>query len=470
MTIPVLPTLNGFSVHKRPTFETTVRSPPSGREVTRFQMPVPLWEFELTYEVLRDQSQNQVKTFLSGFTEFESLSQVFVALGGQFARFYYNDLTDNSRTNQAIGFGDGTNVSFRMMRTIFSGPYAYTQPVGAVNTGAGYNIYIDGSLQSGSTYGFDSTNRFLIFHTAPTAGTVITADFAFYYYCRFIDDKLEFNQFDAAIRYVLKSLRFRSINTDGLGTAILNEGTSRTIIPIGDINSDPGPWNFTPQLYWEIQINTTGSTTGLGNGNYSACAGIAGPGFQLANPWQLNVNSTGPTMANGLFWRFLRGGSVNIGWGYPGRPDVGPAMLDSPTGDWIGFAIDLTQQKLLIRNATEAPNLWYGQSYNGVFDITQGFDFSSVSGYPITGPIFLLGGIGYGGGSNPNAELTLNISGSFVAAAPVGYAPWGIGEWSPSDITSGISVSGGNTLIGGVVAGSNQPTAFCRSTTSFLAG
>lgn len=465
MTIPVLPNFNGFSVHKRPTFETTVRSPPSGREVTRFQMPVPLWEFELTYEVLRDQSQNQVKTFLSGFTEFESLSQVFVALGGQFARFYYNDLTDNSRTGQAIGVGNGTNVSFRMMRTIFSGPYAYTQPVGAVNVGASVNVYINGSLQSGSTYGFDSTNRFLVFNTAPTLGAVVTADFAFYYYCRFIDDKLEFDQFDAAIRYALKSLRFRSINTDGLGTAILNNEGTQTTLPIPTSNIVPGPFDFTPFLYWEIQIQVTGTTVGLGAG-YSACAGIAGPGFQIANPWELNVNSTGPTMANGIFWQFYRGGSTNIAWGYPGRPDNGPAI--GAANDWIGFAIDLQHQKLLIRNSTQAPNLWYGQGYNGVFDITKGFDFGPSGGYPITGPIFLLGGGGWGT-ALPNPELTLNVSGSFVASVPGGYSPWGIGEWSPSDFAAGVAV-GGNTLVMGPIAGGNQPTAFCRSTTSFPAG
>lgn len=464
MTIPVLPNLHGFSVHKKPTFSTIMRTPPSGREVGRFQAPVPLWEFELTYEVLRDQTQNQIPyANLAGFTEFQQITQVFVALGGQFARFYFNDISDNSRTGQLIGIGNGTNVSFRMLRTWGSGNLAYTEPVGGINQNQTVNVYLNGVLQSPTSYGFDSTNKFLVFNSAPSNGVIITADFYFYYLCRFIEDKLDLEQFYYS-RWSIKSFKFRSVNDDGLGISILNNLTNS--LPVADPAINPGPFGLATSLYWEIQVVTSGTTAGFGGGGFTVCAGIANENFQLIDPWSLNVNSTGPTVANGLFWGFIFGGDPNPGWGYPNRPGSGPPCIAG--GDWLGFAIDLVNQKLLIRNSTQDPNRWFGETYNGPFDPTKGFDYSTDGGLsPISGPVYILGGAGWGA-TLPFPQLTLNLSGSFAAALPPGVEPWGRGEWNPGDCAPGITVAGGNTLIANSgISGSNQPTAFTRSSTSY---
>ena len=213
-TIPFLPlpAKNGFSVHKRPTFATIVHSPQSGVEVRMAQQRFPLWEFELTYETLRDETQNSpIFSPLAGFHDFRNLSALFLCVNGQAGRFYYEDPTDSSRLGQKLGTGNGVTKNYFFVRTIGGAPARGTEVVGAVNIGHAINVYLNGTpvLPSGNwALGIDAVS--LEFVAAPGAGVVITADFWFFYKCRFTSDDNDFEQFFKN-RWLVKTLKFRSV-------------------------------------------------------------------------------------------------------------------------------------------------------------------------------------------------------------------------------------------------------------------
>jgi hypothetical protein len=56
-----------YTVHKRPRFSTLVHQAQSGVSVRNAQMQYPIWEFELSYEFLRDDVTNEYRTLLGFF-------------------------------------------------------------------------------------------------------------------------------------------------------------------------------------------------------------------------------------------------------------------------------------------------------------------------------------------------------------------------------------------------------------------
>lgn len=206
---PVLPNLNGFSVKKTPTFDSLVAQTVSGREVSSPRQAYPLWEFDLVYEVLRDPTQNQVPYGqYADFTEFQQILDFFVANSGQYARFFYNDLSDNSRLGQFVGIADGVTATYRFTRTWGSGDLSFVEPIGGINLIQPLTVYLNGTPTT--NYSIDSKGQNITFGTAPTSGVDITADFFFYYFCRFLTDVMDFEQFYANL-WMMKSFKFRSV-------------------------------------------------------------------------------------------------------------------------------------------------------------------------------------------------------------------------------------------------------------------
>ncbi|RBP03800.1 uncharacterized protein DUF2460 [Roseiarcus fermentans] len=79
-TFPTIATL-GWSVHVRPRFATDVASHVSGREVRNPRFVAPLYDFELTFEVLRSDAAHQELQALAGF---------FEAMGGAATPFWFS--------------------------------------------------------------------------------------------------------------------------------------------------------------------------------------------------------------------------------------------------------------------------------------------------------------------------------------------------------------------------------------------
>jgi len=203
-TPPSLPALAGlsWSRHKKPGFSTRVASHVSGREVRIALMEYPLYEFEAVYGGL---ASNATAGFAGlGTTSLQSLMGFFLQLQGQFGTFLYTDPDDGAVTGQAFATGDGSTTAFTIMRSL-SG---FLEPVGWVTTLT--NVYLNGTRQMS---GFSlTTPNTLAFTTAPGAGVVVSADFAFAFNCRFLDDQMDFEEFMSNL-WKLESMKFRSVKS-----------------------------------------------------------------------------------------------------------------------------------------------------------------------------------------------------------------------------------------------------------------
>jgi hypothetical protein len=108
-----------------------------------------------------------------------------------------------------VGVANGTQTTFPLYYTWGSGPFtpSFTAPVTGIDTID--SVYINDVIQAPDTYGPDATNTMLVFTTAPVAGN-ITADFHFYYRCRFLDDEMLYSQW-ARNLWEVKQVQFESV-------------------------------------------------------------------------------------------------------------------------------------------------------------------------------------------------------------------------------------------------------------------
>jgi uncharacterized protein (TIGR02217 family) len=192
----IYPTLPGltYSVIKRPKFYTGIGQSASGREVRVAYAANPLWEWDLTYNYLPDEQTGSSATP----SDLQQILGFYLSQSGAFGGFLFQDPDDNAVTEQAIGTTDGTTTIWTLVRTYGGSDGTGTEPIGYVNSGVTFNLYLNGALQSGSTYDVLDTipvNQQIRFHSAPTTGQAITASFGYYYYCRFQDDHYEFEKF-----------------------------------------------------------------------------------------------------------------------------------------------------------------------------------------------------------------------------------------------------------------------------------
>ena len=124
----------------------------TGRQTQLACAAYPRWAFTLIYggsSWLREQTQNIIPdSTLSGFTELEQISGLWLLCQGAYGEFYYDDPDDDSRLAQAVGTGDGTTTSFPLFYQWGIGPTAppLTIPVGGINTID--TVYFNGVAQS----------------------------------------------------------------------------------------------------------------------------------------------------------------------------------------------------------------------------------------------------------------------------------------------------------------------------------
>ncbi len=188
-----------------PTWASIVSTHTSGREVVTPLQAYPLHEFTLTYELLEDETSNQtIFQPNAPFTELQQLAGLFLACSAQYGHFYYDFAYDDSRASAEVGIGDGITTIYVVMRAF--GPYGFSEPVGGLNVLS--EVYLNGVVQSSATY--TKSGNQIIFMTPPPSGVVITADFSFWYLCRFIEDQHDYEQFMYNL-WKMNSLKFRSV-------------------------------------------------------------------------------------------------------------------------------------------------------------------------------------------------------------------------------------------------------------------
>ena len=188
---PVLPGLT-WDVVKQPEFATKVQTASSGKDATAAYWTYPRWTFKLSYELLRGGSQTELNTLL-GF---------FLAMKGRFDTWLYTDPSDYAVIGQQIGIGDSSTVAFQLIRTLGG----FVEPMKNIN---GTPVIKENGVTRTTGWSINSTGL-ITFTTPPTSGNILTADFSYYFRCRFMNDVAEFNQFMADL-WELKKCEFISV-------------------------------------------------------------------------------------------------------------------------------------------------------------------------------------------------------------------------------------------------------------------
>jgi len=203
MSSAVFPTLTGLGWNMKRTemWKTRVQEAISGKEVRLADWTYPRHQWELTFEFLLQGTLNS-----RTLTDFATLSGFFNLRQGVYDSFLYTDPDDNTVTGQTIGTGDGSTTVFQLLRTFGS----FIEPVLAPNTINA--IKLNGVTQGGGSYSVSSTTGQITFNSAPGNGVAITADFTYYFRCRFVDDTMDFEKFMKQL-YSTKSVKFISLKS-----------------------------------------------------------------------------------------------------------------------------------------------------------------------------------------------------------------------------------------------------------------
>jgi hypothetical protein len=191
-----------YSKVRRPKHSVSVQTHQSGGEVRMSYWSEPLWEWDLTYELLRD-------GFRMGrsWNELKQIEGCFLACTGSLTGMSFFDDDDHSAVQSGLGTTNGTQTTWTLFRYRgCTGPqgqnYIGTEAIGFLDTTQPFNLYIDQTLVdiSDPTYGYSLNtsqpkNQLLVFNSAPPSGHVITCDLSWLYYVRFQADSLDLEKF-----------------------------------------------------------------------------------------------------------------------------------------------------------------------------------------------------------------------------------------------------------------------------------
>jgi uncharacterized protein (TIGR02217 family) len=203
--IGIFPSLPGlaWSVTKTPTFQTRIQRAVSGRELRALDYPYPLWQFTLVFDLLRDNPT-------AGYDELRTLIGFFMLCQGAYGTFLFEDPSDYRVTGQQLGIGNASTTVFQLQRamgaTLPGG--GFLEPIVAPNVVNA--VYLDGITQNPGTYSVDPSTGLMTFSIAPASGLIITADYSYYFRCRFTDDSYAFENFMFQL-WRLKKLTFISV-------------------------------------------------------------------------------------------------------------------------------------------------------------------------------------------------------------------------------------------------------------------
>jgi uncharacterized protein (TIGR02217 family) len=202
LVFPSLPGL-AWSVTKSPTFQTRIQRAASGRELRALDYPYPLWQFTLVFDLLRDNPA-------AGYDELQTLMGFFMLCQGAFGTFLFRDPSDDQVAGQQIGVGNASTTVFQLQRsmgTTLPGG-GFQEPIVAPNIVSA--VHLNGITQSPASYSVDPNTGLVTFVTAPGSELIISADFSYYFRCRFVDDSYTFENFMFRL-WQLKKLTFISV-------------------------------------------------------------------------------------------------------------------------------------------------------------------------------------------------------------------------------------------------------------------
>lgn len=220
MTYPIYPhNLPGltYSIVKRPKHNISVQTHQSGGEVRMSYWANPLWEWDLTYELLRDGFRDG-----RAWTEMKQIAGLFLASTGSLSGFQFRDPDDCQVFRQFLG--NTTSNPYPSLVRTFGVPgtaLVGTEAVGFLDLTQPFDLYVDTSTvpesPSDPTWSYmlstaTPLQQQVAFINAPPAGHNLFADFSYLYYVRFQADSLDFEKFMHQLwslkKVTLSSLRY----------------------------------------------------------------------------------------------------------------------------------------------------------------------------------------------------------------------------------------------------------------------
>ncbi len=216
MTLPVYPgrsMLKGLSYSSKwtPNYFNQTATAVTGAEVDVAIAQYPLHDFELAYKFLRDGvGWGDALSAL----EFQTMMGFHMAMAGSLGRCLYRNPDDHQVFQNQIGIGDGATTTFTLTRRFGANGFFASEPVGQVNTGELFNVYLGGSAApvNPSLYTLSTANpvaNTITFTTAPAAGVAIAVDMSYFYYCKLSGGSPSFEKFMGRL-WALGKVQLRS--------------------------------------------------------------------------------------------------------------------------------------------------------------------------------------------------------------------------------------------------------------------
>jgi hypothetical protein len=186
----------GWSVHYSPRFSTRAATKVSGRETRAGLMASPLWDIDLTFNLLRSDATN---------AELQAVIAFILAQAGQARPFLFAPPGGlGAFAGVALGTGDGATKAFIVSRSLGD----YSERVQAlIGTPI---VYENGVAVSASLYSVSILPATITFATAPASGLALTIDFSSVHVARFVDDDLDLEEFVASF-WATKTLKLETV-------------------------------------------------------------------------------------------------------------------------------------------------------------------------------------------------------------------------------------------------------------------
>lgn len=156
----------------------------------------PLYNFELTYQFLKDAPSSG--SYVAANYEFRRLFGFYAMMGGSRGRFVYQNTDDNAVTDQALGQGNGSQTTFPIVRSMgdLSASMFSTEPIGLLDDNFGApTVKLNGTTTVAYTITSAPAASAIVFSSPPAGGVNVTITMRYVYYCRFVEDSIEFDKF-----------------------------------------------------------------------------------------------------------------------------------------------------------------------------------------------------------------------------------------------------------------------------------
>ncbi len=186
-----------YPVKRSAEMKTLRQEASSGLEAVASLWLLPIWHWELTYDLM--------DAAVAG-GEFQTLVDFFLARRGAFDTFLFVDLDDQSVTDQTFGIGNGSTVAFQLNRALIASGFA--EPIYNLN---GTPVIKDAGVTktAGVDYNINATGLVTFTYT-PVAGHALTWTGSYYFRCRFEEDLATFEKFARRL-YKNATVKLRSV-------------------------------------------------------------------------------------------------------------------------------------------------------------------------------------------------------------------------------------------------------------------